>query len=41
VPIHYERDDSRRLITVTVTDPYFIDDVMGVVDRQAAEDTWA
>ena len=40
MPIAYERDDERRLITVTVTEPYSIDDVLGVIDRQAAEDTW-
>ena len=40
MPITYERDDDRRLITVTVTDPYSVDDVLGVIDRQAAEDTW-
>ena len=40
VPIAYERDDERRLITVTVTEPYSVDDILGVIDRQAAEDTW-
>jgi hypothetical protein len=40
VPIAYERDDERRLITVTVTEPYSIDDILGVIERQAAEDTW-
>ena len=40
VPIVYERDDERRLITVTVTEPYSVDDILGVIDRQAAEDTW-
>ena len=41
MPVEYERDDQRRLIAVTVTDPYAIDDVLGTIDRQAAEDTWA
>jgi hypothetical protein len=41
MPITYERDDERRLITVTVTDPYSVADILGVIDRQAAEDTWA
>jgi hypothetical protein len=36
----YERDDQRRLITVTVTEPYSVDDILSVIDRQAAEDTW-
>jgi hypothetical protein len=40
VPIAYERDDSRRLITVTVTEPYSVDEILGSIDRQAAEDTW-
>jgi hypothetical protein len=40
MPIAYERDDQRRLITVTVTEPYSVDDILGVIDRQAAEDTW-
>jgi hypothetical protein len=40
VPIAYERDDERRLITVTVTDPYSVDHILGAIDRQAAEDTW-
>jgi hypothetical protein len=29
------------LITVTVTEPYSVDDILGVIDRQAAEDTWS
>jgi len=41
VPIAYQRDDERRLITVTVTEPYSFDDILGVIDRQAAEDTWS
>src|SRR5207245_2590389 len=40
MPIAYERDDQRRLITVTVTEPYSVDDILSVIDRQAAEDTW-
>jgi hypothetical protein len=40
VPIVYGRDDQQRLITLTVTDPYSLDDVLSVIDRQAAEDTW-
>jgi hypothetical protein len=40
MPIAYQRDDQRRLITVTVTEPCSIDDVASVIDRQAAEDTW-
>ena len=40
MPIVYERDDRRRLITVTVTELYSLDDIRGVIDRQAGEDTW-
>jgi hypothetical protein len=40
VPITYERDDDRRLITATATEPYSVDDILAVIDRQAAEDTW-
>jgi hypothetical protein len=40
MPVTYERDDSRRLITVKVTEPVSLRDILGVVDRQAAEDTW-
>jgi hypothetical protein len=39
MPIAYERDDHRRLITLTATDPYSVDDILGVIDRQAAKDT--
>jgi hypothetical protein len=40
MPVAYECDDQRRLITVTVSEPYSVDDIPGVVDRQAAEDRW-
>jgi hypothetical protein len=40
LPITYERDDARRLITVTVTEPYTVEELFGAIDRQAAEDTW-
>ena len=41
MPIEYERDDQRRLIALTVTEPYAIDGILVAIDRQAAEDTWA
>ena len=41
MPIAYERDDQRRLITVAVTEPYSVGDILSAIDRQAAEDTWA
>jgi hypothetical protein len=40
MPIAYERDDQRRVITLIVTEPYSVDDILSVIDRQAAEDTW-
>jgi hypothetical protein len=40
MPIAYQRDDQRRLITVTVTGPCTADDIGGVIDRQADEGTW-
>ena len=40
MPITYECNDQRRLITVTVTEPYSVTDILGVIDRQAAEGAW-
>jgi hypothetical protein len=40
MPMAYQRDDQRWLITVTVTEPCSVDDISSVVDRQAVEDTW-
>ena len=40
MPMTYERDDQRRLITVTMTDPYALDEILSAIDRQMAEDTW-
>jgi hypothetical protein len=40
MPIVYQRDDQRWLITVTVTEPCTVNDISSVIDRQAAEDTW-
>jgi hypothetical protein len=39
MPTEYERDDRRQLITVTVTEPYSVDDILGAIERQAAENT--
>ena len=41
MPTTYGRDDQRRLITVTVTEPYSIDEIISAIDRQVAEDAWA
>jgi hypothetical protein len=40
MPIIYERDDDRHLITVKLVEPSSVDDILSAVDRQAAEDTW-
>ena len=41
MPSDYRRDDDKRLITVTMTEPFSMADFIGVVERQAAEDTWS
>jgi hypothetical protein len=40
MPVRYDRDDARRLITITVSDPYTTADIVSVIDRQVAENTW-
>jgi hypothetical protein len=40
MPIEYHRDDRRRLTTVTLIGPCSVEDILGVIDRQAREDTW-
>ena len=40
MPVRWEQDDERCLITLTVSDPYTVDDIMAVVDRQAAAGVW-
>jgi hypothetical protein len=40
MPIMYLSDDTRRLITVTVTEPYSVDDILSAIDRQAFEGKW-
>jgi hypothetical protein len=40
MPIDYHRDDSRRLITVTVTEPFSLDELLALVDRQWTEGAW-
>jgi hypothetical protein len=40
MPIAYQRDDQRRLIFVTATEPCSLDDLCSVIDRQAGEDSW-
>ena len=38
--IQYERDDRRRLITVTLGEPYSLDELLNHIDQQWAEHTW-
>jgi hypothetical protein len=40
VPVAFLHDDQRRLMTVTVTEPCSVDDILGEIDRQSGEDTW-
>jgi hypothetical protein len=39
-PLTYSRDDARHRITVTITGPATLDDMMRIVERQAADGTW-
>ena len=40
MPIDYHRDDQRRLITVTLTDPFSFGELLRQTDRQWAEHAW-
>jgi hypothetical protein len=40
MPIDYQRDDRKRLITVTLTDPFSFDELLSQTDRQWAEQAW-
>jgi hypothetical protein len=40
VPIDYERDDRRRLITLTLIEPFSLDELLSQTDRQSAEQVW-
>ena len=40
MPIAYHRDDRRRLVTVTLTEPFSLEELLQQTDRQWAEDTW-
>ena len=40
MPIDYQRDDRRRLITVTLTDPFSSDELASQTDRQWADGAW-
>src|SRR5437870_2549679 len=36
----YTRDDDRRRVTVTVSDPFTLDEMLSAIQRQAVEGTW-
>jgi hypothetical protein len=40
MPVRWDQDDDRRLITLVVTDPHTHEDILACVDRQAAEGLW-
>ena len=40
MPIDCQRDDRRRLMTITLTEPFSFDDLLDQVDRQWADDAW-
>ena len=41
MPLHYERDDARHRVLIMTTGHVTTEDVLGAVDRQAAEGTWS
>jgi hypothetical protein len=41
VPVTADRDDERRRVTVTVTDPWSVEEIAVTMDQQLAEQTWA
>jgi hypothetical protein len=40
MPIHYECDHGRRLITATYTEPHTVDEVLDVIERQMVDNAW-
>src|SRR6202049_3753526 len=40
MPIHYERDDARRRVVVTVEGPFAVADFLAVMERQRADGAW-
>jgi hypothetical protein len=40
MPATYARDDNRRQVTITLTDPYTVADSLALVELQAAERAW-
>jgi len=40
MPLDFEHDDQRRLVTITVTEPYSPEDLVAAIERLAHEDLW-
>lgn len=40
MPVITSRDDTRRLLTVKVSDPWSVEELAVSIDRQLAEETW-
>src|ERR1700738_1037054 len=40
MPVRYERDDTRRRVVVTVHGAFQASDMLTVIERQRAENTW-
>lgn len=40
VPVTAERDDQRRRVVVTITDPWSVEEVAVTMDRQVSDQTW-
>jgi hypothetical protein len=40
MPIDYQRDDARRLVSIVLTEPYAFDELLSTTDRQWTEDVW-
>jgi hypothetical protein len=40
VPIAYDKNDRRRLVTITIVDPFSYTEFLDLVDRQWAEGAW-
>jgi len=40
MPLDFDRDDRRRLVTMTLTEPYSADDLVEAIERLAHEDVW-
>ena len=41
MPVQYERDDARRRVVITVDGPFQTSEILAVIARQHAENTWS